>query len=180
MAAVAAETEEIAAEAVRLIDVRYEDLPAVHSPERALEPGAPVIHDEHPDNIPLTYDYAHGDVERGETESDIVIEDHFTLHYVTHCCLGVSGVLASFGPTGNLTVYSQTQVPYMYKKDISPVIDVPPEKIRVIQPAITPLTPVIHDEHPDNIPLTYDYAHGDVERGETESDIVIEDHFTLH
>jgi xanthine dehydrogenase molybdenum-binding subunit len=133
---VAAETEAIADEALRLIEVEYEDLPAVFSPAEAMAAGAPVIHDEHPDNIPFTWDYRQGDLARGEAESDIVIEDSFRLHFVTHCCMGVSGVIAHFDSEGNLTVYSQTQVPFLYKNDIAPVVGVPPEKIRVIQPVI--------------------------------------------
>lgn len=136
IAAVAAESEEIAEDALGLIEVDYEDLPAVFTPADALKEGAPVIHDHHPDNIPFTYEYHHGDIARGEEDSDAVIEDRFELHYVTHCCLGVCGVVAQFDPEGNLTVYSQTQVPFLYKKEIAPVIGVPPEKIRVIQPTI--------------------------------------------
>jgi len=136
IAAVAAESVEIAEEALRSIDVEYEDLPAVFDPNAALLDDAPVIHEKHPDNIPFTYEYGQGDVARGEEESDVVLEDRFSLHFVTHCCMGVSGVLAQFDAEDNLTVYSQTQVPFLYKKDIAPVIDVPPEKIRVIQPTI--------------------------------------------
>ncbi|MCH8879476.1 MAG: molybdopterin-dependent oxidoreductase [Planctomycetes bacterium] len=136
IAAVAANTEDIAEQALKLIKVEYEDLPAVFSPADALKDGAPVIHDQHPNNIPFTYDYSHGDIAQGEAESDIVIEDAFRLHFVTHCCLGVSGVIAQFDSEGKLTVHSQTQVPFLYKKDIAPVIDVPPENIRVLQPII--------------------------------------------
>lgn len=136
IAAVAADTEEIAEQALRLIKVEYEDLPAVFSPQEAMQDGAPVIHDRHPNNIPFTYDYEHGDLAQGEKESDVILEDVFRLHFVTHCCMGVSGAIAQFDSEGNLTVYSQTQVPFLYKKDIAPVIDVPPERIRVIQPVI--------------------------------------------
>jgi xanthine dehydrogenase molybdenum-binding subunit len=136
VAAVAAETEAIAEEALALIRVEYEDLPAVFSPAEALLDDAPILHAKHPDNIPFTYEYGHGDVALGERESDVVIEDTFQLHFVTHCCLGVSGVVARFDPEGNLTVYSQTQMPFLYKKEIAPVVGVAPEKIRVLQPAI--------------------------------------------
>ncbi len=136
IAAVAAETEDIAEQALKLIRVEYEDLPAVFSPAEALEDGAPIIHEQHPKNIPFTYDYHHGDVAQGEAESDVVIEDNYRLHFVTHCCMGVSGAIAQFDSEGNLTVHSQTQVPFLYKKEIAPVIAVPPEKIRVIQPVI--------------------------------------------
>lgn len=136
VAAVAADTEEIADHALRLIEVDYEDLPPVFSPQDALKEAAPVIHDQHPNNIPFTYDYEHGDVSQGERESDVIVEDTFKLHFVTHCCMGVSGIIAHFDSQGHLTVYSQTQVPFLYKKDIAPIVDVPPEKIRVIQPVI--------------------------------------------
>jgi CO/xanthine dehydrogenase Mo-binding subunit len=136
IAAVAAETDAIAEAALGLIKVRYEDLPAVFSPAAALADGAPVIHDAHPDNIPFTWDYGQGDIARGEAESDLVLEDTFTLHFVAHCCMGVSGAIARFDRQGHLTVWSQTQVPFLYKKEIAPVIGVPPENIRVIQPFI--------------------------------------------
>lgn len=136
IAAVAADTEAIADAALALIRVEYEDLPAVFDPEAALGPGAPVIHEQHPNNIPFTYDYSHGDLARGEAESDIVIEDTYSLHFVTHCCMGVGAIIARFDSEDNLTLYSQTQMPFLFIRDISKVIDVPPEKIRVIQPPL--------------------------------------------
>ncbi|MFH1844755.1 MAG: molybdopterin cofactor-binding domain-containing protein [bacterium] len=136
VAAVAADTEAIATAAVAAIRVEYEDLPGVFSPAAALREGAPIIHERHPDNILHEYDYSHGDIATGEQESDLIIEDTFSLHFVTHCCLGVSGCLAAFDPQGELTVHSLTQVPFLYKKDIAAVIDVPPEKIRVVQPPL--------------------------------------------
>ena len=90
IAAVAADTVEIAEQALALIDVEYEDLPIVADPRAALAPGAPAVHAEHPDNVTTTWDYAQGDVAQGEAESDVVIEDSFRLHYVTHCCMAVS------------------------------------------------------------------------------------------
>lgn len=136
IAAVAAETEEIAEEALSLIRVEYDDLPPVFTPADALKEGAPIIHEKHTDNIPFNFDYGHGDIATGEADSDLVIEDTYRLHFVTHCCMGVSGLIASFDREGNLTLYSQTQIPFLYKKDLAPVIGVPPEKIRVIQPPI--------------------------------------------
>ena len=136
LAAVAAETEAIAKAALELIKVEYEDLPAVFTPAAALAEGAPIIHEKHPNNIPITYDYAHGDVEQGEKESDFVVEDTFSLHFVTHCCMGVGAIIADFDSEANLTVWSQTQMPFMFARDISRIVDVPPDKIRVIQPPL--------------------------------------------
>jgi xanthine dehydrogenase molybdenum-binding subunit len=155
IAAVAADTEEIAEAALKLIRVEYAPLPVVATAEEALAPGAPLIHpephgaDETPhlktapvafagksDNIAMTFDYAQGDVAQGEAESDVVIEDVFRLHYVTHCCMGVSGVIAEFDPNGNLLLYSNTQVPFLHKREFAELLNIDPGRIRIIQPPI--------------------------------------------
>lgn len=136
IAAVAADTEEIAEQALQLIKVEYEDLPAIFDPEDSLKEGAPVIHDKHPKNTPFIWNYDNGDIEIGEAESDFIVEDTFHLHFMTHCCMGVSGVLAEFDAEGKLKVHSQTQVPYLYKKDIAKIIDIPAEHVHVIQPVL--------------------------------------------
>jgi len=136
VAAVAADTPAIAAEAVKRIRVDYEDLAVIASVEQARTQGAPVIHDKFPDNMPFHFDYAHGDVEQGLRESDVVVEDTYDLQRVAHCCLGTSGIIAAFDAQGRLTLHSLTQVPFLYKHDLSRIIKVPPERIRVIQPPI--------------------------------------------
>jgi CO/xanthine dehydrogenase Mo-binding subunit len=136
VAAVAAETPEIAAEAVKQIRVTYQDLPVVTSPEEALAEGAPVIHPKTPDNTPFRYDYSHGDVLEGIRDSDVIVEDTYVLQRVAHCCLGTSGIIAEFDADGRLTLHSLTQVPFLYKHDLSRIVGVPAEKVRVVQPPI--------------------------------------------
>ncbi|MDP6140513.1 MAG: molybdopterin-dependent oxidoreductase [Arenicellales bacterium] len=137
IAAVAAETEELADAALALITVEYEDLPLLLDAAVAREAEAPLIHDDKPGNIALQFDYEHGDVVKGEAESDVVIEDRFGLHYVTHACMGVSGVIADFDDiTGNLTLYSNTQVPFLHKREFAEVLELDPNRIRIIQPTI--------------------------------------------
>jgi len=157
IAAVAADSEAIAEAALKLIRVEYEPLPVVVTPEQALAPGAPLIHPEprgtgegpqlktsgasvafagKPDNIAMTFEYAQGDVAQGEAESDVVVEDVFRLHYVTHCCMGVSGVIAEFDSSGNLLLYSNTQVPFLHKREFAELLDIDPGRIRIIQPPI--------------------------------------------
>ena len=136
IAAVAADTVEIAEAALKLIEVEYEDLPAIFDPRQSLAPGAPVINEHKPDNVAMVFDYAHGDVVQGEAESDVVIEDSFELHYVTHACMGVSGVIADFDQSGGLLLYSNTQVPFLHKREFSEVLGIDPGRIRIIQPPI--------------------------------------------
>jgi xanthine dehydrogenase molybdenum-binding subunit len=136
VAAVAADTEEIAEEALKLIRVRYEPLPVLASTDDALASGAPQLHEGHANNVAMTFDYAQGDVAQGEAESDVVMEDVFRLHYVTHCCMGVSGVIAEFDPSGNLLLYSNTQVPFLHKREFAEMLGIDPARIRIIQPPI--------------------------------------------
>jgi xanthine dehydrogenase molybdenum-binding subunit len=136
VAAVAAETEEIAQQAIDLIKVEYEDLPPVFTPTEAMRDGAPVVHDDHPDNRSLGYEFSHGDIARAEAESDIVVEHQFEVPYVTHCCMGPSCAIADFDTTGKLTIWSQTQYPYNYKMDLAPALGIHPGDIRVIQPPV--------------------------------------------
>ena len=157
IAAVAAESEAIAEAALKLIKVEYEDLPVLADPNDSLKPGAPLIHPEphgasakhdhlkqaqgiayagKPDNIAMTFDYQQGDVAAGERESDVVFEDTFHLHYVTHCCMGVSGIIAEFDSSGNLLMYSNTQVPFLHKREFAEILNMDPARIRIIQPPI--------------------------------------------
>jgi xanthine dehydrogenase molybdenum-binding subunit len=150
IAAVAAETEVLAREALALIEVEYEDLPVVADAVAAMAPGAPLIHPPiagapagapvglagRSDNVAMRFDYGHGDVAAGEAESDVVVEDEFALHYVTHCCMGVSGVIAEFDARGNLLLYSNTQVPFLHKREFAEYLGMDPGRIRIVQPPI--------------------------------------------
>lgn len=136
IAAVAAESEEIAEQALKLIKVEYEDLPVLADPEDAARPGAPAIHADKPDNVAMRFDYQHGDLAQGEAESDVVVEDTFKLHYVTHCCMGVSGMIAEFDASGNLLMYSNTQVPFLHKREFADYLHMDPSRVRIIQPPI--------------------------------------------
>lgn len=153
IAAVAADTEEIAAAALKLIKVDYEPLPVLATADEALKPGAPALHDEDlvctnpdgsteiahkasPGNVAMTFAYKQGDIARGEADSDVIVEDVFWLHYVTHCCMGVSGVIADFDASGNLTLHSNSQVPFLHRREIAELLGMDPGRIRIIQPPI--------------------------------------------
>ena len=125
VAAVAATDPEIAEEALDLIEVEYEELPAVFDPQEAMKEGAPLIHENHvggkekkPTNVlNLPWRLIAGDVEHARKEAAFVVEGTFTTQWVTHCCLGTSGCIAQFDEASNLTVYSNTQIPYLAQRD---------------------------------------------------------------
>ncbi len=134
VAAVAAESEAIAAAALKLIRVDYKDLPGVYTIEESQREGAPVIQERFPDNKSLKFEFKAGDLAQAEADSDIILDDTFNVHYVTHCCMGTSCAIADFDHNGKLTIYSQTQYPYNYKMDLAPALGIDPGDIRVIQP----------------------------------------------
>jgi xanthine dehydrogenase molybdenum-binding subunit len=137
VAAVAAETEEIAAEACRLIEVEYEELPAVFDPAAALRPGAPRIHPQFPGNlVSFAYKFQHGDVDRAFREAAAVAEGTYELHYVTTACLGTMAAIAAWDPRGNLTMWSTTQIPFLYQRDLADALGITGDRIRVIQPPV--------------------------------------------
>jgi len=136
IAAVAAETEEIAARALALIDVQFEDLPGIFTPEAGAREGAPQVHDGFAGNRSLAFEFKHGDLAAAEAASDVIVDSVFRPHHVTHCCMGTSCAIADFDHNGKLTIWTQTQYPYNYKMDLAPALGMDPGDIRVIQPPV--------------------------------------------
>ena len=136
VAAVAAETEEIANQALGLIKVEYKDLPGIFSPEDGRKKDATQIHDDFPENKSLHFEFKHGDLAAADAASDLIVDNVFEVHHVTHCCMGTSCAIADFDNNGKLTIWSQTQYPYNYKMDLAPALGIHPGDIRVIQPPV--------------------------------------------
>ncbi len=147
VAAVAAIDPDIAEEAIDLIKVEYEILPAVFDPEEAMKEGAPLIHEEHvggkekkPTNIlNLPWRLVAGDVEEARKNSAFVAEDRFKVTWVTHCCMGTSGCVALFDLRNNLTIYSITQIPSLAQRDFTDALSamgLKDKKVRVIKTTI--------------------------------------------
>jgi 4-hydroxybenzoyl-CoA reductase alpha subunit len=131
VAAVAAETPDVAEEALRFIEVVYEELPAVFDPEKAMEQSAPKIHGEN--NVAMKGLRNYGEVERAFEESDYVFEDRFSTQAVAHCCMEPHGSVALFDLNGNLTIWTPTQSPYFVQKELAVVLDMPVSKVRVME-----------------------------------------------
>jgi len=137
VAAVAAVDEDTADEALELIDVTYKELPAVFDPEEAMKPGAPVIHDDFPDNVRHRVFREFGDVERGFRESDYIREDKFKTPMIMNATLATRCCMADFTPeTRELTMYSDTQMPYSGKPKLANILGIPAEKIRFVRPIV--------------------------------------------
>jgi CO/xanthine dehydrogenase Mo-binding subunit len=147
IAAVAATDPEIAEEALGLIDVEYEILPALFDPEEAMKQDAVLIHEEHvggkekkPTNVlNMPWRLVAGDVEEARKNSSSVAEDRFKVTWVAHCCMGTSGCVAQFDLKNNLTMYSITQIPSLAQKDYTEALasmGLKDKKARVIKTMI--------------------------------------------
>lgn len=136
VAAVAAETPEIAAAAVGLIRVEYEVLPAVFDVLEAMQPSAPILHEEHGNNLVDEYTFAFGSVEEGFKEADLVLEEEFQLQVVQHCSLETHGCVVAPEASGRLTVWASTQVPFSLRRILAKSLQIEPSRIRVVKPHV--------------------------------------------
>ncbi len=130
IAAVAATDADIAREAVSLIRVEYEELPAVFSSEEALKPGAPLIHETDPrgrprfDNIvPVPWKFEAGDVEQARQKAAFISEDHYTTPLIQQSCLGTAGCIAEFDLRNNLLIHTKTQIPFLAQNDFNRALE---------------------------------------------------------
>lgn len=148
VAAVAAETEDAAAEALALIEVKYDLLPAILDPRESMAPDAPVIHDEPEAHviIPVPYEPTRniasachtvvGDVEAGLTQADHIVEREFSIHQAQHCSMEPHVALAWVDPRGRLVIRTSTQVPFHVRRIVAQRLQLPVKQVRVIKPRI--------------------------------------------
>ena len=136
VAAVAATDPDAALEAMELIQVDYETLPAVFDPDEALQPNAPQIHDHAPGNISREFHLKQGDVEKGFLESDLVREDTFFTQSAIHAYLEPHAALAEWDMSGRLTLHTSTQTPYYVQQHLALTLGINPDRVRVIKPYV--------------------------------------------
>ncbi|HKI96634.1 MAG TPA: molybdopterin cofactor-binding domain-containing protein [Gemmatimonadales bacterium] len=133
VAAVAAVSEEIATAALDLIDVTYEPLEEIGSPEKAIATSDPLIHDYgDAGNLHKLINLEFGDVEEGFAASEHVREDLFFYEGNTHLPMEQHAAVADWSPAGKLTLWSSTQTPHYVHRALAKVLELPPARIRVI------------------------------------------------
>ena len=143
--AVAATTEELAEEAVSLIEVEYEELEAVFDPALAMQPDAPLVHEKLASyhhgpslnpvsgtNICNHFRLRHGDIQKGFEDADLVLENTYRFHKAQHCHLEPHAALAKAESSGKITIWTCTQAPYRQRAELAESLGMPFNKIRVI------------------------------------------------
>nr|MBN1228546.1 molybdopterin-dependent oxidoreductase [Anaerolineae bacterium] len=136
VALVVAETEAIAEQACGLIRVDYEDLPAVFDPFEAMADGAPQLHPDSPNNIIKHYRIRHGDMDAGWAAADVVVDGTYTTSWQEHAYLQPEAGLAYIDEQGRVTVEVAGQWTHEDHEQVCHALNLPPDKVRVIYPAI--------------------------------------------
>jgi CO/xanthine dehydrogenase Mo-binding subunit len=140
VAAVAAETLEAAERAIEEVEVEYQPLDGVFDPEEAMKEEAPLVHEENGSNIVnLNFTFSTSEASHLEKVFETayaVVEDRYQVHYMNASPMGTMGCIAHYNELGELTVYTNTQAPFLYRHELAKTLGIDPVKIRVIQPEI--------------------------------------------
>ena len=140
VAAVAAETEELAEKAVRAIKVEYEVLPALTDPVEAMKPGAEPIYDTIPwgdeeikieNNVACEREVEEGDVDKAFAEADVIVEGVFKTQKIYHAQMETKSVVVRPEPDGGLTVWPTTQSIHNVRILLGQIFDIPLSKVNV-------------------------------------------------
>jgi CO/xanthine dehydrogenase Mo-binding subunit len=131
---------------VRLIEVEYEPLPGVFSPEEAMAEGAPLVHETdargrpRKDNLlPLKFHHESGDLEAGKKAAKHSCAGEFSTPWIQQSCMGTAGCIAEFDMNGNLTIWAKTQIPFLAQRDFNQALaamGLRGRNTRVIVPAL--------------------------------------------
>lgn len=132
VAAVVAKTPEQAAHAAKLVTVIYQDLPVVDNPLQAMQPGAPLVHKDHPGNIAHTIRLRLGDVKAGLAQADVVVEREYRTPRQEHAFLEPEAGLGYIDEQGRVTVVTAGQSVHDDQRQIAEVLDLPLERVRVV------------------------------------------------
>jgi CO/xanthine dehydrogenase Mo-binding subunit len=152
VALIAAQSREIAEEALDLIEVDYQELPAVFDLLEAAKPGAPVLHEQRNEtnagvhreefnfelggNVCSVFRVADGDIQKGFQEAEEIFENTYTLPPVQHGHIEPHAATAYWEPGGKLVVHSASQNPSGVQEQLAHIFKLPENRVRVIVPLL--------------------------------------------
>lgn len=131
VAIVVAETSALARDAADAVSVDLTELPGVFDAVEAMEPDAPLVHEN--GNVFLHNKVRKGDVDAGFDAADIIVEREFRTHHQEHCYLEPLAALAVPEDNGSMTIYGTMQCPFYVQKAVARVLGLPLASVRVIQ-----------------------------------------------
>ncbi len=136
VALVVAESEAIAAEAVKRIEVEYEDLPVLTDVLQAWKSNDVLLHPDRENNIFCHYRIRKGDIEKGFEAADVIVEGEYRTPAQEHAFLQPEAGLAYIDDEGRITVEVAGQWTHEDQEQIAHALDLPKDRIRVIYPAV--------------------------------------------
>ncbi len=137
VAAVCAVDPELAEEALDLIEVEYEELPAVFDPLDAIKEGAPIIHEGVANNTSFAIRKEFGDVATAFAKSALVSEDTFYSQPVNHAPMEPHAAVAQYDPVRQkIVLWSSTQIPFFLRRNLAATFQIPESQVRVIKPKV--------------------------------------------
>ncbi len=137
IAAVLATDAYVARDAAELIQIDYEELPAVTNPEKAVQQGSPILHEEFSDNVAYSFGWENGNTEDGFSKADTVVKQRFINQRLAPVSMEPRGVIAAIRmPENELVVWSSTQVPHLLKTQLGLMLGIPENRMRVIAPEV--------------------------------------------
>jgi carbon-monoxide dehydrogenase large subunit len=136
VAVVVAESRAAAKDGAELVEVDYDELPAVTDVEQALRPGAPLVHDDVPENRCYTWSLVNGEVDRAFSEAAVTVKERYRQQRLIPCPMEPRGVLCEISAQGDITVTTSTQAPHILRTAYALVMGIPEAKIRVIAPDV--------------------------------------------
>lgn len=137
VAVVVADERYIARDALDLIEVDFEPLPVVVDAEQAIQPGAPQLHDEVPNNTTFVWKVGGGDIDKAFREAEVVVKERIVNQRLIPNAIEPRGMVAQYTPgSGDLILWTATQIPHLVRLLLSMVIGIPEHKVRVIAPEV--------------------------------------------
>ena len=137
VAVVIAESRVLAKDAAELVEVDYEPLPSVTDVTKALDDGAPLVHDELDSNRCYTWALAAGEVDRLFAEAAVTVKERYRQQRLIPNAIEPRGVLVDLTPAqGEFTMWSATQVPHIARVTLSGTTGIPESKLRVVAPDV--------------------------------------------
>ncbi len=137
VAVVVADDPYRAYDAIELIEVEYDALPAVVDPEEAASPASTVLHEEYGDNIAFRWNLGGGDIDAAFAAADRVVKGRLVHQRVIPNSMEPRGVLARYFPgEKELTIWTSTQIPHLARSILAGMLSVPEHKVRVITPEV--------------------------------------------
>ncbi len=130
VAVVAAQTEQTAIEAARLVKVDYEELLAVFDVEEASKPGAPMLYDK--SNVFRTDRIRRGDIEKGFEEADIVLERTYSAPFAEHAFIEPETAIGVPEPDGRISVFGSIKQPFDVRKMVAGILGVALDRVRIV------------------------------------------------